>query len=234
MTEFILLDLDDTLLDFHRAEGIAIRKTLRTVLDGEVSDETVELYSRINRSLWKRLERGELDVEALRPLRFEMLFAELGVRASARMTMHLYDRHLSTGHYFIDGAPKLLQTLSKSRSLYLVSNGRRSIQAPRLDSAGIRRYFKGIFLSEDIGANKPDPAFFDACFAQIPQFDPVRAILLGDSLTSDIRGGNLAGVATCWFNPTGKCRDTEALPTYEITHLSAFCSVLADLDRKNA
>ncbi len=234
MIECIFLDLDDTILDFHRSEAIAIRKTLQTLLPGgEVTDETVALYSRINASLWRRLERGEVGREELRSLRFEMLFAELGVGASAQMAMHLYDRHLSTGHYFIDGAPQLLQTLARSYPLYLASNGRRAVQDKRLDSAGIRRYFKDIFLSEDMGADKPSHAYFDACFARIPNLTPSRAILLGDSLTSDILGGNDAGMITCLFNPSGRETTGEIRPTYEISALSQFYAVIEDFDAKN-
>ncbi|MDY5805604.1 MAG: HAD-IA family hydrolase, partial [Oscillospiraceae bacterium] len=107
----------------------------------------------------------------------------------------------SQGHWFMDGAPELLEAIAPKYDLYLASNGASKVQHPRLDAAGIRKYFKGLFISEEMGADKPSKAFFDLCFAAIPDFDPATAVMVGDSLTSDIRGGRNAGIRTCWFNP---------------------------------
>ncbi len=234
MIEFIFLDLDNTILDFNRAEDNAIRKTLKALTGYDVSDAVVALYCRINRSLWEALERGEIDRESLRGRRFELLFEQLGVHPSVNMAKNMYDHHLSAGHYFVEGAPAALATLSRKYSLYLVSNGSRNIQEPRLDSSGIRRFFKGIFLSQDIGAEKPDIAFFNACFEGIPHFDPKHAIIVGDSLTADIKGGIHAGMTTCWFNPKGLPPREDITPDYTIAAWAEFSSVLRDCDAKNA
>ena len=232
MIEFIFLDLDDTILDFHRAEAVAIRKTLHA-LNVEPTDEVVARYSEINDRHWKALERGELTREQVKLGRFHVLFEELGVGISASVAKSLYEKNLSMGHFFVDGAPKLLMTLAARYPLYLASNGTLSVQQKRIESAGIARYFKGIFISEELGVNKPDKAFFDLCAAQIPGFDPASAVILGDSLSSDVQGGINACIHTCWFNPNGKtCGDIQ--PEFEISALSQFASVLEHLNGKKA
>ena len=123
----------------------------------------------------------------------------------------------------------MLQILYPQYQLYLASNGNLRIQKGRLDSAGIRQYFQKIFVSEEVGANKPSRDFFDACFAAIPDFDPAQAIIVGDSLTSDIQGGIHAGICTCWFNPQGNPGRADIHPDHEIAALSELPSLLARL-----
>ena len=219
MRETVFLDLDDTLLDFHQAEAAAITKTLRA-LDVEPTAETVARYSAINAGLWRRLEEGSITRPRLLVERFERLFAELGVERSPERARGLYEGFLSQGHWFIPGAPQLLEVLYPRYDLYLVSNGNVRMQNGRLDSAGIRPYFKDIFVSETIGVNKPSKAFFDYCFAAIGDFDRERAVIVGDSLTSDILGGLNAGLKTCWFNPQGKPGREDIRPDYEIRALA--------------
>ncbi len=228
MIKFIFLDLDDTILDFHRAEAVAIRKTLQS-LNVNPTDAVVARYSEINDGFWKALERGEITREQLKLQRFGCLFEELGVRVSPSVAKRLYEKNLSAGHFFMEGAPKLLITLAAKYELYLVSNGTLAVQKSRLKSAGIERYFKGVFISEEIGVNKPQKEFFDRCTQTIPQYDPSASVILGDSLSSDVQGGINAGMHTCWFNPHGK-RAGEICPEYEIADLADFYTVLQKLN----
>ena len=226
MIQFIFIDLDDTILDFRRTEAAAIRATLSTLLAREPEERVIARYREINLEQWKALERGEVTRETLKTVRFERLFAEMGVSASPTMAQHLYEKNLSTGHLFIEGAPSLLHSLYEKYSLYIVSNGTVSVQKSRIASAGIARYFHGIFLSEELGEVKPQKAFFDACFAKIPEFSPERAVILGDSLTSDIQGGINAGIRTCLFVPHEREEREDIVPDFEIRHLSEFLDVL--------
>lgn len=219
MIKTVLLDLDDTILDFHKAEGIALRKAL-TEMDVPVSDEIAERYSEINAAQWRALERGEITRQQVLTRRFRFLYAELGVERSAEETQKRYEHYLSQGHYFLPGAEELLKALYPKYDLYLVSNGNAVVQEGRLKSANISRYFREIFISEHIGADKPSKVYFDRCFAKIPGFQKETAILVGDSLTSDIRGGINAGVRTCWFNPNHKPKNPEIPADYEIDKLS--------------
>lgn len=225
MAVTVFLDLDDTILDFHRAEAEAIAKTLQSAGIAPTA-ENVALYSRINAALWHQLELGTITRPRLLVQRFEELFTALGVKGDVEQTRNCYESLLGQGHWFIPGAPELLEALYPNYDLYLASNGNLHMQKGRLDSAGIRPYFKNIFVSEAVGHNKPSKAYFDACFAAIEGFDKDRAIIVGDSLTSDILGGINAGIKTCWFNPHGKAGREDIVPDYEIRALSELPALL--------
>ena len=232
MIKFIFLDLDDTILDFHRSEAVALRKTLQS-LNVEPSDEVIARYSQINLEHWKALERRELTREQVLTGRFSQLFEELGMSISAGVTQSLYEKNLSESHFFIDGAPRLMMSLSRSYSLYIASNGTTVVQKSRIAASGIARYFKGIFLSQELGADKPQVEFFERVTRQIEGYDSSQSIILGDSLTSDIQGGINAGMHTCWFNPKGKPHG-DIQPEFEISSLSQFEEVLSTLNAKKA
>ncbi len=225
MIKFVLFDLDDTLLDFHRAEAAAIKKTFSHI-GIPVDDDVIARYSEINASQWRRLEKGEISREQVLLERFDILFAELGVRIPSEMAQKTYEYLLGVGHYFIDGAPEVLDALHGKYRLYLVSNGTADVQDRRLRSADMERYFEKVFISERVGYNKPNKAFFDACFAEIDGFDKDSAIIVGDTLSSDILGGINAGIKTCWFNPKALPADPAIPADYEIRTLSELPDLL--------
>jgi 2-haloacid dehalogenase len=226
--KFLFFDLDDTLLDFHKAEAWALRQALSQA--GIVpTDAIVARYSEINQSQWELLEEKKLTREQVLIRRFQLLFQELGVHASCEETQHCYENMLAKGHDFMPGAPELLETLNGNYQLYLVSNGTAMVQDCRLRDSGIEKYFQGIFISERIGVDKPQKEFFDRSFAMIPDFDPSQAMIIGDSLTSDIRGGNNAGIQTCWYNPKHKPRRTDIHVDYEISDLMELPKLLETL-----
>lgn len=228
MYEILFIDLDDTILDFKKAERIAISKTLRD-FGLEPTEHILERYHLINKAHWEKLERGELTREEVLVGRFAVLFTEVGHDVSdaggARMA---YEKHLSTGHYFLPGAEEALESLSKKYRLFLASNGTSVVQHSRMKSANLYRYFEKIFISQEIGFNKPSKAYFDGCFAQIPGFDREKTLMVGDSLTSDILGGINAGLATVWVNPEHKTAG-EIKPDYEIESLKQLEKLLKNL-----
>ena len=228
MTEFVFLDLDDTILDFHAAERIALAKTL-SHFGVEPTAAVVERYHIINRQHWERLERGELTRDQVQEGRFRVLFAELGREADPVAITRNYEKNLGIGHYFLPGALEAVQALSRHHRLFLASNGTASVQHSRLTSAGLYPYFEKVFVSQDIGYNKPARDYFEACFRQIPDFCPERAIVVGDSLTSDILGGINAGIRTCWVNPAHAPARANIQPDYEIENLSQLEEVLKTL-----
>lgn len=228
MVEFLLLDLDDTILDFHKAEGIAIRKTIAS-FGVDPTDAVCARYSVINKAHWEMLERRELTREQVVVQRFAKLFEELGVPVDAAACASRYEENLSIGHYFLPGAEETLEVLSKKHRLFLASNGTARVQAGRLKSANIGHYFEKIFVSQDIGANKPSVEYFSRCFAQIPGFDRARAMIVGDSLTSDILGGINAGIRTCWVNPDQKPGRPDIVPNYQIRGISQLPALLEKL-----
>ena len=224
--EFLLIDLDDTILDFHKAEYIALGKTLES-FGLEPSEQVRAHYSLINKAHWERLERKELTREQVLVGRFGVLFSEYGITVDPRECARRYEQNLSVGHYFLPGAREALESLSRKYKLYMVSNGTARVQIGRLESADISHFFREIFISQQVGVNKPDKEFFTRCFAKIPDFDPKKAIIVGDSLTSDIQGGINAGIATCWVNPGHKPQTIPA--DYEIESLAQLEEMLETL-----
>ena len=228
MIRYVLFDVDDTLLDFGKAEAAAIRKTFERI-GISVTDELIRRYSEINAQQWSRFEKGEITREKLLTERFDILFSELGINVPSEMAQASYEYLLGIGHYFVDGAEELLEALKDKYELYIVSNGNASVQDRRLKSAGIIPYFKDIFISERVGFNKPSAEFFDACFEHIPGFEKDKAIIVGDRLSSDILGGINAGVKTCWFNPRGDAPDPDIPADYEIKHLNELPALLESI-----
>ena len=228
MIEFLFLDLDDTILDFHKAERIALSKTIRR-FGVEPTEEVLARYHVINKWHWEQLEQGKLTREEVLENRFGVLFSELGVAVDKSACARAYEKNLSIGHYFLPGAEAAVEALSKKYRLFLASNGTASVQHGRMTSANLYRFFEKVFVSQEIGHNKPSKAYFDGCFAQIPGFDPRKAIIVGDSLTSDILGGIHAGILTCWVNPDHAPGRDDIRPDYEIEALPQLEALLEEL-----
>lgn len=229
MKRVVLLDLDDTLLDFGQAERVAMRRVL-----GEnglpADDATLALYSRINDAYWKRFERGEIGRREVLVGRFRDFLAEEGASGlDPDAVQDRYETLLSEGHWFVPGAEALLDALAPTYDLYLASNGTERVQTGRLKSAGILPRFRGLFLSERIGAAKPSRAFFDAVFASLGEERRRGAVMVGDSLSSDIRGGIDAGLITVWFNPSDKVPDPATVPDKIIRYLGELPGYLGSL-----
>lgn len=228
MIKYVFLDLDDTILDFKKAEAAALSKTL-TEQGLLPTPEIVSRYSAINESLWKALERGEVTREEVLLNRFKLLFDEFGIECDAMQVKNCYESHLGQGHYFIDGAVALLEALFSNYKLYLASNGTTHVQSGRIKSAGISRYFEEIFISQNIGVNKPSIGFFDHCFSKIENFKKNETIIIGDSLSSDILGGINAGIHTCWFNPHGHSAPENIQPEYTVSTLEEIPKLLKEM-----
>ncbi len=231
MIRNVLFDLDDTLFDFHKAEKIALTKTL-VHFGINPTEETLALYSTINAAHWKRLELGEISREEVKVGRYRELFETIGVECDPVKATAYYESMLAIGHYFMPGAPELLEELYRKYRLYIVSNGTAKVQEGRIGSSGITKYMDGIFISQILGANKPDKQFFDICFAEIPDFSLSETVIIGDSLSSDIKGGINAGITTVWFNPKGIENDSDIKPDYTIKELSEVPGLLSQISAK--
>lgn len=226
MYKFLFLDLDDTILDFDKAEEAAIAKAF-TDFGIAPTRGNIARYKQINVAQWERFERGEITRDEVLTVRFDIFFAELGVSLDGQYADDVYREYLGIGHYFIDGAQELLEALKRRKlRLFIASNGVAKTQDSRLESAGICPYFEKIFISETTGYHKPEKAYFDYCFSRIEGFRKEEALMVGDSLTSDILGGIRAGIATCWFNPNGKPPRTDIVPDMEIRRLSELLDIV--------
>ncbi len=229
MIEFLMLDLDDTILDFHKAERIALSKTIRDY-GIEPTEAVLGRYHTINKWHWEQLELGKMSREAVLVGRFAMLFEEKGIAVDPAAVARAYEKNLSIGHYFLPGAEEAMEALYGKYRLFLTSNGTASVQKGRMTSANLYRFFERVFVSQEIGHNKPSKAYFDACIAQIPGFDISKAMIVGDSLSSDIQGGINAGIRTCWVNPAHAPAKKGIAPDFEIEALRQLPALLESME----
>ncbi len=223
----IFWDLDQTLLDFTKSQDHALRYSFER-LGLPIDSGTVARYAKINDSYWKRLELGEIDKKEVLLGRFRTLFEELGVtNYTAQDIAGMYQDALGRVAFFLEDSDKLTKELKKmGYRQYVVTNGVNSTQANKMKLSGLDRIMDGVFVSELIGYPKPMKEYFDACFALLPGVTRKECILVGDSLTSDMRGAENAQVAACWYNPNGQ-KNTLGVPvTYEIRSLWEIYAVL--------
>ncbi len=223
----ILLDVDGTLLDFNRSEELGIKKLLEH-FGFPPLPEYADAYHRINESYWRAFERGEIAKEQLVTERFVRFFESMGKRADGREAENFYRACLDGTAFLVEGALELCGWLKERYALYIVTNGTSSTQYKRLALSGIDKYVKDVFVSEDAGSQKPQRAYFDYCFARMPGIKPGRMLLIGDSLSSDIRGGLGAGCRVCWFNPQGAPLPEDIHPDYVVEKLSQVKDILRE------
>ncbi|MGN0779541.1 MAG: YjjG family noncanonical pyrimidine nucleotidase [Aristaeellaceae bacterium] len=215
--KYLLVDNDNTLMDFTAAEHHALRAAL-TARGLPPDDAICSLYSRINDSLWKALERGETTQKALKVERFRRLLAQLGrAELDAEATASLYEQYLSTRADLLPGAVELLTAVHGQMKIALVSNGVSVIQRGRLSRCPFTPLLDAVIISEEIGISKPDPAMVFAALDALGCQDKSEAILLGDSLTADIAAATRAGIDSIHLNPKSP---PSLLPTYTVTTLS--------------
>jgi len=220
----LLVDLDDTVFDFKKAEHVALEAALKTV-GIEPKPEVVQDYVTINLAIWKELERGEISRDELRVERFRRFYRSQGIDREATELADLYVENLSKGHYWIEGSREALIELKKDYKLYIASNGTSWIQRSRINSSDLESLVDDIFISEEIGVNKPAKGFFDCCFAKM-DVSPAQCLMVGDSLSSDIAGGINAGLRTVWINPNGKTAENGVKADYMVASLSELVNLL--------
>lgn len=220
----LLFDIDDTLLDFTAAEDYALR-SLFEKYDLVLTDELNHFYKKMNHQLWSSFEKGEIKKEQLLHSRFPLLFQQLGLTVDGVHLDNLYRHCLEQSAVLIDGAEQLIKQLANHYDLYIVTNGVARTQTIRLKNAGLTNYFKGVYISETIGYQKPMKEFFNRVFENIPKHVMDKTLIIGDSLSSDIQGGFNVGIDTCWFNPKSTKVSIQN-PTYEIQHLTALIEIL--------
>lgn len=223
----IFWDLDQTLLNFDRSMDHAIRVVFRQ-FGLSISDEIVARYDVINRSYWNRLELGEISKEEVALGRFRTLFDELHIHHITPEEFNaVYQVELGNVFFYMDGSKELVTRLrAEGYRQYVVTNGNNLTQANKMKLSGLDQIMDGVFVSDLLGYPKPRKEFFDACFAALPGVERSECILVGDSLTSDMRGANNAGIAACWFNPEGKQKDLDVRTDYEIRRLDELLRIL--------
>lgn len=222
----LLFDADGTLFDYQKASWEALRCTLEQ-FSLPFSQELFTLYQEKNQALWDLYELGEVTKEQLEIRRFVHFFEAAGMTGALPAEVNeAYIGYLGQGAFLLPGALELIDSLKGSFGLYLVTNGLKRVQYRRLESSPLVHAFDGVFVSEETGYQKPQKGYFDYVFARIPEQDRAQMLIIGDSLSSDIRGGNNAGIDTCWLNPSGSENTNGAVCTYEIGRLEELYEIL--------
>lgn len=205
----LLWDIDGTLLNFHMSEKYAIRKCFEIFGMGTCTDEMLARYSVINRGFWERLERGELTRQQVLRGRFEEFFRTEGLPTDQTDAFNAeYQIRLGDKVFFHDNGYELVKNLKGHVKQYAVTNGTLVAQERKLELSGLAELFDGVFISEVLGVDKPKLEFFEKVWEAIGTYDPDTVAIIGDSLTSDMQGGNNAGIRCWWYNPDGKKNET--------------------------
>lgn len=217
--EWLLFDLDDTLLDFSVSEHFALTKSLAKVgIDFQATH--LEIYEQINRKCWDDFEAGKLPQSAINNTRFSRFLAAMNLSNENAIDFgNYYLEQLSEKAVYMKGADKLLQEQHGKYKLGIVTNGLKEVQRPKLMKNNLANYFNIIVVSDEIGVSKPNAPFFDYAFKEMKFPNKEKVLIIGDSLNSDIRGGHNYGIDTCWYNFKKKHNQTSLKPTFEIDDL---------------
>lgn len=226
--KYLLFDLDHTLLDFDAAEDIALTALLK-----EEGVEDIQAYKDyyipMNKSMWKDLEQKKITKLELVNTRFARLFAHFGIEKDGAYLASRYQHFLSQQGQTYEGVQDLLDSLTdQGYELYAATNGITAIQTGRLMASGIASYFNQVFISEQLHTQKPDALFFEKIAEQIPGFTKEKALMIGDSLTADMAGGNNAGIDTVWYNPAYLENTSPAQPSYQVSSYQELLEVLTN------
>lgn len=216
---FYLFDADNTLFDFNKAEEHALSASFESY-GLAYSPGVLQAYRDINAVLWPALERGEITLAFLKTERYRRLFDQFGIGEDPSIFNKTYLYNLGQGCFPNAGAVALCKALyNAGKKIYIATNGIRSVQNQRVKGSEIAPYISDIFISEQLGYNKPSPQFFNMAFVKVPDLKRSETLMIGDSLGADIQGGINAGIDTAWYNPQGLPNTHNITPTYEIKSL---------------
>lgn len=220
MYKYLLWDIDGTILDFEAAQNRTIKELFEKHGLGVCTDEMVASYSKINDKYWQALERGEMSKPEILVGRFAEFFESIGVDASLAPEFNL-DYQVTLGDYvvFEENAQEVLESEKGKYRLIAVTNGTKIAQTKKLKTSGLEQIFDAVYISEDVGIEKPNVGYFDKVFESEGITDKSEVLIIGDSLTSDMQGGNNAGIDTCWYNKRNVTNTKGVDITYEIHSL---------------
>ena len=233
MIKYLLWDIDNTLLSFDLAERASMTKGFdKFGLD--IGDEkALEVYKNINDKYWKMLEKGHMTREEILTGRFEEFFDLYDIAYDDRLVNDFnlfYQEELGKQVFFNDNAEEVLRKLGKDYKQYAVTNGSKVAQSGKLKNSGLDKVFDGVFISEDLGYDKPSLEYFDLVFENIGSKNRDEYILIGDSLTSDMLGSNNAGIKNIWYNPNDFDNKASVKVDYTINNLKEVIKILENIE----
>ena len=221
----ILFDIDDTLFDFGKDQEIAFKEAM-SIIGQQCTEKKYEDYNQINLGMWEKLNEGKIALEELFVKRFEIFFEKYAIKQDAKEFDKILTYAFQKTGTPIEGTKKVLEQLAGKYELAITSNGPKNQQYHRLDNAKFSKYFSNIFISEEVGFNKPDKRFFDIVFANIENKEKSKILIVGDSISSDIIGGKNIGIDTCWYNPKNKENKTDVEPNYTIKNFQELLGII--------
>ena len=232
MIKYILWDIDNTLLDFDMAEKASMISGLQRLGIDKISEDSLEDYKKINDKYWKKLEKGEITRKEVLLGRFNEFFDQEGIdydQDIVEIFNENFQKDLGINVAFYKNAKNVLEKLKKDYKQYAITNGTKVAQEAKIKNSGLDKILDGVFISEDLAVDKPNKEFFDIVLKQVGSKDPREYIVIGDSLTSDIKGANNAGIKCIWFNPKHKIIKKDVSIDYSIHDLAKVIDILDDL-----
>lgn len=231
MLKVIMLDIDNTLLSFDEYVKLSMKSGFEKFKIGTYQDEMFEVFNRVNSSLWKQIEKGELDLDGLQKKRWNKIFECLGISADGIAFEKYFREGLFENAIPVKGAMDLVKYLYGKYTLCVASNGPYLQQVNRLKISGMLPYFSNIFISEEIGSSKPSEKFFSTCINRLnsgtsQKITPGEIMIIGDSLSSDMAGGSYFGLQTCFYNPENKPVPCGIKIDYNVASLKEIESIL--------
>ena len=227
MIKTLLWDVDGTLLDFGKSEKYGIRKCFQKFGLGECSDEMLARYSKINHKYWQMLELGEITKQQVLTQRFVEFFASENINFDNINEFNdEYQIRLGDKAIFCDNAFETINSLTGKYKQYAVTNGTYIAQQRKLTQSGLIDIFDDVFISDKIGFEKPSIEFFNAVQEKVGKFNKNEVMIIGDSLSSDMQGGNNAGILCCWYNPHNAERKNNIKIDFEINDISEILDIL--------
>ncbi|MBE0451438.1 MAG: noncanonical pyrimidine nucleotidase, YjjG family [Clostridia bacterium] len=222
----LLFDADETLFDFKKSESIALEQAISDFDIPYDPDHHLKIYEAINTAIWKEFEEGKITQNTLKVERFKRLSQELDIDFDPHRFSERYMYHLAEASFLLEDTLTLLEKLHGKFELVIVTNGLAYVQNRRIGKSSIAEYFSNIVISEEVGVAKPNPEIFEHTLKLIGQVDKSEVLMIGDSLTSDIKGGIDFGVDTCWYNPKRLDNTSQVKPTYEINDLMSLMKII--------
>jgi len=217
--KIILFDADETLFDFKKSEETALENTLLSLGCPYDKKYYLSLYKSINDKMWIDLEKGKISADKLKVERFRQYLRVLNLQLDPLEVSNLYEKELSEASFSYEESLSVVKYLHKNFRLFIVTNGLAFVQRNRLKKSPLFPYFEDIIISEEVSVSKPDSKIFEIALEKAKFYDKKSVLMIGDSLSSDIKGGINFGIDTCWLNKDGKINNTGIIPTYEIKSL---------------
>lgn len=235
--KLVLIDVDDTLFDYPKTEEVAFRNTfeelgffveseLGNAKKEEIYEKIKDRYKDVNLQLWKDLEKGAVDKDRLKVVRFEKIIEEFDLKYDPYEMSELYLKKLGEGIFPFEATEKLCEYLHSKYKVGIVTNGIKEVQHSRIENSTIVKYIDKIIISDEVGVNKPDKRIFEYAMNYFEIMDKSEVIMIGDSLGADIKGGQNAGIDTCWVNLRNNVNDIGIVPKYEVRKLEELFEIL--------